>query len=95
MIVRVLGSTGIDIAQTLEFNQQYTFKGIVGQSKTSSPYTSGYFLMPRYTKDVKGELSFTHEKLTKAYKDTNVTFSAIAKNADSITVYYKGKDDSS
>ncbi|SFK99759.1 S-layer homology domain-containing protein [Paenibacillus sp. 1_12] len=93
-IIRILGTSGIDVSKgVIEQGDSYTFKGIVGQSKSVSPFTTGYYVLPRSLSDIKGELQFTHTPLTKAYTGIDVSFTAKAKNADSITLYYKGTAD--
>ncbi|MFD0676265.1 MULTISPECIES: S-layer homology domain-containing protein [unclassified Paenibacillus] len=94
-IVRILGTSGIDVSNgAIEQGGTYAFTGIVGQSKNSSPFKSGYYVLPRSASDVKGELQFTHTPLVKAYIGIDVSFTAAAKNADSVTLYYKGTADS-
>lgn len=90
-IVRVLGQTGL--IGSVQQGEQYTFTGIVGQSKVTSPYTSGYYLLPRKSSDIKGELQLNHTPLTKAYTGIDVSFAAVAKYADSVTLYYKNPGD--
>ncbi|WP_407937482.1 DUF4350 domain-containing protein, partial [Neobacillus vireti] len=85
-IVRIQGALG-DIEQ----GSSYSFTGIVGQYKKIAPFTSGYFLL---ASDVKGQLALTHTPLEKAYTGFDVAFTAMAKNADSVTLYYKGEADS-
>ncbi|TXK80325.1 CehA/McbA family metallohydrolase [Paenibacillus sp. N3.4] len=92
-IVKVLGVTGIDPNTTLALNSSYTFTGIIGQSQITPPYTSGYYLQIRNVADIRGELALTHTPLTKGIPDVNLPFSAIAKNADSVTLYYKAVND--
>nr|WP_275900736.1 S-layer homology domain-containing protein [Paenibacillus periandrae] len=93
-IIRILGTSGIDVSKgAIEQGDSYTFMGIVGQSKSVSPFTSGYYVLPRSAADIKGELQFTHTPLTKAYIGIDVSFTAAAKNADSVTLYYKGTTD--
>ncbi|TVX96512.1 S-layer homology domain-containing protein [Cohnella terricola] len=88
-IVRVLSSSGIDVAGgAISLNETYLFTGIVAQSKSASPYTSGYYLMPRGVSDIKGDLQLKHTRLAKAYVDVDVSFKATAKNADSVALYY-------
>ncbi|MFJ5714129.1 CehA/McbA family metallohydrolase [Neobacillus sp. NPDC093127] len=89
-IVRVQGTLG-----DLEQGSSYTFTGIVSQYKKAAPFTSGYFLLPRNAADIKGQLVLTHTALTKAYMGIDVAFTAMAKNADSVILYYKGATDSS
>ncbi|MFJ5717762.1 DUF4350 domain-containing protein [Neobacillus sp. NPDC093127] len=86
-IVRIQGS--ID---DIEQGSSYAFTGIVGQYKKIAPFTSGYYLL---ASTVKGQLSLAHTPLTKAYSGFDVPFTAVAKNADSVTLYYKGEADSS
>ncbi|MBU8917671.1 CehA/McbA family metallohydrolase [Bacillus sp. FJAT-29953] len=88
-IVRIQGELG-----DLEKGSSYTFTGIVHQSKKIAPFTNGYYLLPRSTADIKGQLVLTHTPLKKAYIGVDVAFTAMAKNADSVTLYYKGEADS-
>ncbi|MFF2446310.1 Ig-like domain-containing protein [Neobacillus sp. NPDC058068] len=86
-IVRIQGSI-----EDIEQGSSYAFNGIVGQYKKIAPFTSGYYLL---ASSVKGQLALAHTQLTKAYTGFDVSFSAMAKNADSVTLYYKGETDSS
>ncbi|KAB2333301.1 hypothetical protein F7731_15700 [Cytobacillus depressus] len=88
-IVKILGMTGIDVASVLEVNDTYTFVGIAGQSKSVAPYTNGYYLMLRSADDIKGELALSHEPISETYPGMDVPFTAIAKYADSVTLFYK------
>ncbi|WP_051775520.1 Ig-like domain-containing protein [Paenibacillus tyrfis] len=92
-VVKILGTAGIDMSSTLAVGDTLTFTGIVGQSKISSPYTSGYYVMPRNGSDIKGDLQFDHVPLTKAYTGLDIPFKAMAKYADSVTLYYKNAGD--
>ncbi|NOU99819.1 DUF4073 domain-containing protein [Paenibacillus planticolens] len=94
-IVKVLGITGIDPSNELVLNSFYTFTGIVGQSQVTSPYTTGYYLMIRNISDIRGEVSVTHTPLAKGIPDVDLPFSAIVKNADTVTLYYKAVGDAS
>ncbi|SIQ38354.1 DUF4073 domain-containing protein, partial [Paenibacillus macquariensis] len=95
IIVRILATSGIDVSkEDVTLNDSYTFTGIVGQSKLTSPFTSGYYVLPRKLADVKGDLQLQHTPLEKAYKGIDVSFTAMAKNADSVTLYYNGADNS-
>ncbi|PEL12109.1 Ig-like domain-containing protein [Bacillus sp. AFS017336] len=87
-IVRIQGSL-----DNIEQGQSYTFTGIVNQYKKAAPFTSGYLLIPRNASDVKGQLVLTHTPITKAYTGMDAAFNAIAKNADSVTLYYKGENE--
>ncbi|ODG90469.1 hypothetical protein BED47_11360 [Gottfriedia luciferensis] len=89
-IVRIKGSLG-----NIEQGQTYTFTGIVNQYKKAAPFTSGYLLIPRNANDVKGQLVLTHTPITKAYIGMDASFNATAKNADSVTLYYKGENETS
>ncbi|WP_336788898.1 S-layer homology domain-containing protein [Paenibacillus sp. MMO-177] len=92
-IVRVTAGSGIDMSgNTIALNETYSFTGIIGQADRVSPYDSGYRLMPRSATDVKGELQFSHTPLEKAYTRVDVSFEAMAKFADSVTLYYKGAE---
>jgi uncharacterized protein YjdB len=91
--VRILDSTGINISSALEVGETYTFTGIVGQSKLIPPYTGGYYLLPRKVEDIKGELQLKHTPLEKAYIGLDIHFKATAKNADSVTLYYKAESE--
>ncbi|MBP0723672.1 CehA/McbA family metallohydrolase [Bacillus sp. RG28] len=90
IIVRVQGTLG-----NIEKDSNYTITGTVAQFKKDRPYIGGYYVIPRTASDIKGQLLFNHTTITKAYVNTDVSFSATAKNVDSITLYYKGKDDTS
>nr|WP_246362791.1 DUF4073 domain-containing protein [Paenibacillus alba] len=92
-IVKVLGSTGIDVSKELLANESYTFTGVVGQSQDYAPYTSGYYLQVRSLLDIRGELTVTHTPLTKGIPDVDLPFSAIVKNADTVTLYYQAVGD--
>ncbi|RED65657.1 S-layer homology domain-containing protein [Cohnella lupini] len=93
-VVSILAITGIDVAGgAVNLGETYTFTGIVGQSKASSPYQSGYLVMPRNAADIRGELQFVHEPLDKAYVGTDVTFKATVQYADSVTLYYRSQSD--
>ncbi|OAB30164.1 hypothetical protein PMSD_20440 [Paenibacillus macquariensis subsp. defensor] len=95
IIVRILATSGIDVSNgDMTLNDSYTFTGVVGQSKLTSPFTSGYYVLPRKLADVKGELQLQHTPLEKAYKGIDVSFTVMAKNADSVTLYYNGADHS-
>lgn len=87
-IVRIQGTLG-----DIELGSTYTFTGIVNQFKKASPFTSGYYLLPRSASDIKGQLVLEHTPLTKAYTGLDVNFKAMAKNATSVTLYYKGEND--
>ncbi|WP_049869107.1 S-layer homology domain-containing protein [Paenibacillus sp. D9] len=92
-IVRILAQSGIDMTgTTVELGETYSFTGIVGQSKAGSPYTSGYYLMPRSAADVRGDLQLQHTPLLKAYTGVDVTFKASAKYAESVTVFYRAAE---
>uniref|UniRef100_A0A4Y8PYY9 Uncharacterized protein n=1 Tax=Paenibacillus athensensis TaxID=1967502 RepID=A0A4Y8PYY9_9BACL len=95
VIVKLLASAGIDGSKAVEMNETYTFTGVVGQSKIAAPYTSGYYLMPRSAADIKGQLSLKHDVLSKVYSGMDLTFSALAKNASAVTLYYKAVGDAS
>ncbi|MBU8880965.1 CehA/McbA family metallohydrolase [Bacillus sp. FJAT-29790] len=88
-VVKILGMTGIDVKSALEVSDTYTFVGIVGQSKSVAPYTNGYYLTLRTSDDIKGELTLSHEPITETYPGMDVSFTAIAKYADSVTLYYR------
>ncbi|WP_108530517.1 Ig-like domain-containing protein [Paenibacillus elgii] len=92
-IIKILGTAGIDMSSALAVGDTLTFTGIVGQSKISSPYTSGYYVMPRNGSDIKGDLQFDHVPLTKAYTGLDIPFKAMAKYADSVTLYFKNAGD--
>ncbi|TVY10436.1 DUF4350 domain-containing protein [Paenibacillus cremeus] len=93
-VVRILGSTGIDVAGgAITQGETYTFTGVVAQSKKSSPFNAGYLLLPRSASDVKGELQLSHTPLLKAYTGIDVSFKATAKFADSVKIWYKGQSD--
>ncbi|MGZ4135129.1 MAG: CehA/McbA family metallohydrolase, partial [Tumebacillaceae bacterium] len=94
-IVKILSTTGIDVSSAVTLGETYTFIGIVAQSKVNAPYTSGYSILPRTAADIRGDLQFNHVPLTKAYTDTDVSFKATAKYADSVTLYYKNEGDAS
>lgn len=79
----------------IEQGATYTFTGIVNQYKKAAPFTAGYFLLPRSSSDVKGQLVLNHTPLTKAYIGVDVAFTATAKNADSVKIYYRGQNDAS
>ncbi|MCC3375441.1 S-layer homology domain-containing protein [Cohnella sp. REN36] len=93
-VVRILAASGIDVAGgAIGLGESFTFTGIVGQSKAASPYTSGYYLLPRNAADVQGQLQFSHTRLDKAYVGADVVVKATAKYADSVTLYFKGESD--
>jgi large repetitive protein len=89
VIVRVMGSLG-----GIERDANYTFTGILGQYRKAPPFTSGYYLVPRTLADIKGQLVLQHTPLEKAYTGVDVTFRAVARNVDSLTLYFKGTNDS-
>ncbi|MEC0228267.1 S-layer homology domain-containing protein [Paenibacillus alba] len=93
-IVSLLSTTGIDVAGgAVTLGETYTFTGIVKQAKITSPYTSGYMVMPRAASDILGELQIAHTPLTKAYIGVDTSFKASVKFADRVTVWYKGQLD--
>jgi hypothetical protein len=95
-IVRILGTSGIDVSGgAVALGETYTFIGIVGQNKLASPYTGGYYLLPRNAADVKGDLQLDHTPLLKAYTGIDVSFKATAKFADSVKIWYKGQSNPS
>lgn len=89
--LRVVSKTGIDVPTALQLNKSYVFTGLVGQFKSSAPYTSGYQLFPRDNEDISEFVPFTfiHEPMSQAYQDTDIRFNAISDGADSINLYYK------
>jgi large repetitive protein len=89
VIVRVMGSLG-----DIERDANYTFTGILGQYRKAPPFTSGYYLVPRTLADIKGQLVLQHTPLEKAYTGVDVAFRAVARNADRLTLYFKGTNDS-
>ena len=91
LTLRVTVASKIDVAKDIQVGLTYTFTGIASQYKSTSPYTSGYQVFPRSVADVSEikELSLTHSPLTQAYKETNLTFTATARNAESVKVYYR------
>ena len=93
-IVQVLGVTGIDVEKTLEVNETYNFVGIVGQSKLKEPYDSGYYVTLRSVNDIIGELTLDHEPVTETYPGIDTSFTANAKYADSVSLYYRNKGES-
>ncbi|WP_066371649.1 DUF4350 domain-containing protein [Bacillus sp. FJAT-27264] len=94
-VVKIMKTTGIDINSALSLGDAYNFTGIASQSKLISPYTSGYFILPRNAADIKGDLQFNHVPLTKAYTGLDVSIKASAKYADLVTLYYKNEGESS
>ena len=94
ILVRVSSGTGIDLTSTFKKDSYYTVTGIVGQYDSSNPYTTGYQVYPRSISDVNEYfvLSLAHDPITKAYRGTDVQFTANASGADSVTVYYKGNN---
>ncbi|BBH18672.1 hypothetical protein Back11_00170 [Paenibacillus baekrokdamisoli] len=93
-IAKILGTTGIDVNSAVQLGDTVTFKGIIGQSKAASPYTSGYYIAPRSISDIKGELQFNHVPVTKAYIGLDMSIKAMAKYADSVTLYYRNTGES-
>lgn len=91
LTLRVVARSGIDVSNDLKVNQTYQFTGIVGQFKTSAPYTSGYQLFPRGIEDIEEIVPFTfiHEPIREAYVDTDIEFRVISEGADSVTLFYK------
>lgn len=89
-IVKISGASGIDV-NSVSMGDTYAFTGIVGQSKAGSPYTSGYYIEPRNDADIKGELQFQHEPMTKGYSGIDIPVKAAAKYADSVTLFYKNE----
>ncbi|WP_282937315.1 DUF4350 domain-containing protein [Paenibacillus sp. RC67] len=93
-IVKISGASGIDV-NSVSLGDTYAFTGIVGQSKAGSPYTSGYYIEPRNDADIKGELQFQHEPMTKGYSGIDIPVKAAAKYADSVTLFYKNDGETS
>ncbi|WP_158602270.1 DUF4350 domain-containing protein [Cohnella endophytica] len=94
--VRIVPTSGIDVAGgAVTLGETYTFTGIVGQYKLTSPYTSGYYVLPRNASDIRGELQLDHTPLLKAYTGVDASFKASAKFADTVTIWYKGQGGSS
>jgi len=94
--VRIVAASGIDVGGgAVTLGETYTFTGIVGQYKLTSPYTNGYYVLPRNASDIRGELQLEHTPLLKAYTGVDVSFKANAKFADTVTIWYKGQQGSS
>ncbi|MDN4604504.1 S-layer homology domain-containing protein [Paenibacillus sp. F6_3S_P_1C] len=91
--VRVLQGAGIDLTSTLQKDRLYTITGIVGQYDSSSPYTSGYQLMPASASDITPLLGITHTPIKQAYVDADVTLTAIADAAEQVILYYRSEGD--
>ncbi|TXK80329.1 CehA/McbA family metallohydrolase [Paenibacillus sp. N3.4] len=100
VIVRVITAAaptlgaGINVATDLVVGSTYTITGVVGQNKTTAPFTSGYQVFPRSKADVVGVLGFSHDPIKQVYKDVDLAFNAIAQNAQSVDFYYRAKGDS-
>ncbi|SEL72093.1 S-layer homology domain-containing protein [Paenibacillus sp. OK003] len=91
--VRVLQGAGIDLTSTLQKDRLYTITGIVGQYDSSSPYTSGYQLMPTSAADITPMLGITHTPIKQAYVDADVVLTAKVDAAEQVTVYYRSEGD--
>lgn len=93
--VRVMTTTGIDPVNTFKQGSSYSIIGIVSQFDSATPFDSGYQILPRSAGDVAEyfALSLTHEPMTVAYNGNDVQFTATAEGADTVTVYYKGTDE--
>lgn len=89
--VRVLQGAGIDLTSTLQKDRMYTITGIIGQYDSSSPYTSGYQLMPTSAADITPMLGITHTPIKQAYVDADVTVTATAEAAEQVTLYYRSE----
>ncbi|MBP1963780.1 S-layer homology domain-containing protein [Paenibacillus aceris] len=89
--LRVTTASGINTASDIQKDATYTFTGIFSQYDSTSPYNSGYQVFPRSVADIVEikELSLTHQAVTQAYIDTDIKFVASAKNASSVTLYYR------
>ncbi|MEK0317071.1 CehA/McbA family metallohydrolase, partial [Cohnella sp. 56] len=88
-VVQLLKSTGIP-ATAVTLNETFTFTGILSQSDLVSPYDSGYKLLPRSEADILGELQLSYTPPAKLYTKMDLSFEAMAKFADSVTLFYKG-----
>ncbi|NOU99817.1 Ig domain-containing protein group 2 domain-containing protein [Paenibacillus sp. LMG 31457] len=99
VIVRVITAAaptlgaGINVATDLVVGSTYTVTGVVGQNKSATPFTSGYQIFPRSKSDVVGVLSFSHDPITQVYKDVDLSFTALAQNAQSVDFYWRAKGD--
>ncbi|OXM87313.1 S-layer homology domain-containing protein [Paenibacillus rigui] len=91
MTLRVMATTDIQVAADIINGLTYTFTAMFSQYDSSSPYTTGYQIFPRSKADVveMKQVSLQHSALTEAYTDTDVQFTASARNADSVTIYYR------
>ncbi|QAY66567.1 Ig-like domain-containing protein [Paenibacillus protaetiae] len=94
-IVKIAANSGIDINTAVSLGDTFGFTGVVEQTKWGAPYTSGYYLVPRNTADIKGDMQFSHTPLVKAYIGLDIPFTVKAKYADSVTLYYKNEGDAS
>ncbi|MCM3115336.1 Ig-like domain-containing protein [Neobacillus sp. MER 74] len=90
-ILRVMEKTGINPDTDLVIGKSYSITGIVGQYTSNATHVNGYQVFPRDVKDIASILGITHTPLTEVYKDTNVEFVANADGAESVTVYYRAK----
>ncbi|NBD25684.1 Ig-like domain-containing protein, partial [Paenibacillus glycinis] len=93
--VKIAASSGIDMSTAVTLGESFGFTGIVEQTQWGAPYTSGYYVAPRNAADIKGDMQFSHTPLTKAYTGLDIPFTAMAKYADSVTLYYKNEGDAS
>ncbi|WP_052353748.1 DUF4350 domain-containing protein [Neobacillus jeddahensis] len=89
--IRIMTSTGIDVANAIQVGHSYIMTGIASQYDSSSPYTSGYQIFPRSSTDVTEyfALALEHEPITTAYTNNDVKFIANAEGADNVTLYYR------
>ncbi|WP_421385528.1 cell wall-binding repeat-containing protein [Bacillus salacetis] len=88
---RVKSATKINVASTFIQGKTYQLTGVVGQYDSSSPYESGYQVMPRSADDVVEVQPFTltHQAITDVYSGNDVTFTAMAEGAETVTLYYR------
>jgi len=95
-LLRVLGTTDVDAANTFKVGSSYIITGIASQYDSKAPFDTGYQIFPREAKDITEyfALSLTHDPLKTVYTGNDVTFTANVEGADTVTVYYRATGDS-